>query len=139
MFHKKTCSYKFRNIHRKTPVLESLVNKVAGLKAYNFIKKRFQHRCFPVNIQKILRTTVLKNIRESLLLKCYDYIKIRQIIYNTYKLVSTTLTSCFESWQETHMVRKVSNGDYMHFPNFIKKETLTQVFSWEFCEIFKNT
>ena len=23
--------------------------------------------------------------------------------------------------------------------NFIKKETLTQVFSYEFCEIFKNT
>ena len=23
--------------------------------------------------------------------------------------------------------------------NFIKKETLGQVFSWEFCEIFKNT
>ena len=23
--------------------------------------------------------------------------------------------------------------------NFIKKETLVQVFSWEFCEIYKNT
>ena len=23
--------------------------------------------------------------------------------------------------------------------NFIKKETLAQVFSWEFCEIYKNT
>ena len=23
--------------------------------------------------------------------------------------------------------------------NFIKKETSTQVFSWKFCEIFKNT
>ena len=27
------CSYKFRNIHMKTPVLEPLFNKVAGLKA----------------------------------------------------------------------------------------------------------
>ena len=35
-------------------MLESLFNKVAGLKACNFIKKRFQHRCFPVNILKFL-------------------------------------------------------------------------------------
>ena len=27
-----------------------------GLKACNFIKKRLQHRCFPVNIAKFLRT-----------------------------------------------------------------------------------
>ena len=37
---------KIRNIHRKTPVLEPLFNKVSGLKACNFIKKRVQHRCF---------------------------------------------------------------------------------------------
>ena len=36
----------------KTPVLESLCNKVAGLKACNFIKKRFT-----VNIAKFLRTS----------------------------------------------------------------------------------
>ena len=30
--------------------------KTAGLKAYNFIKKRPQHRCFPVSIAKFLRT-----------------------------------------------------------------------------------
>ena len=28
------------NIHRKTPVPESLHNKVDGLKTYNFIKER---------------------------------------------------------------------------------------------------
>ena len=33
------CSEKFRNFHRKTPMLESLFNKAAGLKAWNFIKK----------------------------------------------------------------------------------------------------
>ena len=46
---------KFRNIHRKTPVLESLFNKFAGLKASNFIKKRLQYRCFPLNTAKSLR------------------------------------------------------------------------------------
>ena len=40
------------NIHRKTPVLESLFNEVACLETCNFIKKRFQHRCFPMNIAK---------------------------------------------------------------------------------------
>ena len=42
---KKSCSQKFRNAHRRTPVLESLSN---------FIKKRLQHRCFPVSVAKHL-------------------------------------------------------------------------------------
>ena len=52
----------------KSPVLKSLFNKVAGLQACNFTKKRLQHRCFPVNIVKFLRTPILKNICEWLLL-----------------------------------------------------------------------
>ena len=43
------------NIHRKTSVLESLFSKVVSLEAWNLIKKRLQHRCFPVNIAKLLR------------------------------------------------------------------------------------
>ena len=39
----------------KTPVLESLLNKVVGL------KKKFKHMCFPVNIAKFLRTSFLQN------------------------------------------------------------------------------
>ena len=40
----------------KTHVLESLFNKISGLKVCNFIRKKLQHRCFPVNIAKFLRT-----------------------------------------------------------------------------------
>ena len=40
-------------------MLESLYNKVTGMKACNFIKKRFQHMCFPVNITKFLRRVFL--------------------------------------------------------------------------------
>ena len=40
----------------KTPVLESLFNKVAGLKASSFIKKRLQHSSFPVKKANFLRT-----------------------------------------------------------------------------------
>ena len=49
------------NIHRKTSVLESLFSKVVSLEAWNFIKKKLQHRCFPVNIAKFLRKFYLKN------------------------------------------------------------------------------
>ena len=41
----------FFDIHKKKPMLESLFNKVAGLRTCNFIKKRLQHRCFPVKLQ----------------------------------------------------------------------------------------
>ena len=47
-------------IPRKKAVLESLFDKVA--------KKRLQHRYFPVNITKFLRTSALKYIWEWLLL-----------------------------------------------------------------------
>ena len=35
---------------------ESIFSNAAGLKACNFVKKRLQHRCFPVKFAKILRT-----------------------------------------------------------------------------------
>ena len=35
--------------------MESLFKKVAGLRACNFIKKRLQHRSFPVKFEKLLR------------------------------------------------------------------------------------
>ena len=57
MFCKKGCSKKFRKSHRETPVLESLFNKVAGL------------RCFRAKFAKFLRAPILKNIAcEQLLL-----------------------------------------------------------------------
>ena len=39
-----------------------------GLRALNFIKKRFQRRCFPVKFAKFFRIPTLKNICERLLL-----------------------------------------------------------------------
>ena len=58
----------FRNIHRKTPVLESLFNRLVGFKTCNFLKKRLRIRCFPVNIAKFLRTLILMKIFQQLLL-----------------------------------------------------------------------
>ena len=64
----KICSKIFSNIHRKILVLESFFDKVPGLQVYNFIKKRLQHRYFVVNNAKFLRTVLLKNIYEWLIL-----------------------------------------------------------------------
>ena len=69
-------------------VLESLFNKVAGLKGYNFIKKGLQHRCFPANIAKSLRTAFfmetlwllrnqpkLQQQQQNLLVNFWNFIK----------------------------------------------------------------
>ena len=42
--------------------------KLEDLRACNFIKERLHHRCFPVDIVKFLRTSILKNIHKQLLL-----------------------------------------------------------------------
>ena len=65
---KKLFSYKFRNIYRKTPVLRFRFIKVVGLLVCNLIKKRLQHRSFPVSNAKFPRVPILKDIRERLLL-----------------------------------------------------------------------
>ena len=65
LFCKKRSSQKFCKSHRKTSVLKSLFNRVAGLQGCNFIKKGLQHRYFPMEITKFLTTEVY----ERLLLK----------------------------------------------------------------------
>ena len=50
-------------------MLESPFNRLVGFKTCNFLKKRLQHRCFPVNIAKFLRTLILMKICEQLLLQ----------------------------------------------------------------------
>ena len=49
------CSWIFYDIHRKTSMLESLLDKAAGLKACKVIKKWLQHRFFPANVPNLLR------------------------------------------------------------------------------------
>ena len=50
-----------RNSHLEVVFCEKGALK-NGLKAWNFIKKRLQHKCFPVNIVKFLRKPNLMNI-----------------------------------------------------------------------------
>ena len=71
LFYRKSCSYKFHNIHSKTPVLETSFNRLAGFKTCNFLEKGLQHtcECFPVNIAKLLRTLILMKICKQLFLQ----------------------------------------------------------------------
>ena len=63
----KSVLKKFAILTGKHQCLRLLI-QVAGLHADNLIKKRFQHRCFPFNIVNYLRTFILKNMCEGLLL-----------------------------------------------------------------------
>ena len=53
---------------RKTIVLESLFNKVAGFQACGFIKKRLQNNSFSEKLAEFLRTSILKKVYEKLFL-----------------------------------------------------------------------
>ena len=51
---------------------ESLFNKFSANQACNFTKIRLPHRWFPVNFMKLLRTPILKNICQQMLLQTKD-------------------------------------------------------------------
>ena len=64
--------------------MESVFNIIAGLKGCRFIEKRLQHRRFPVNIVKLLRTFFFVEHLRWLLLnsfysKYYPLIRINAI------------------------------------------------------------
>ena len=56
---------KVRNIHSKTSVLESLLNKFICLQACNFARERLRHGCFPVNIANFKDTYFEKHMRTA--------------------------------------------------------------------------
>ena len=101
----------------KTWICENLLHKFCCLETgllvtatfRNFIKKRLQHRCFPVNIGKFLRKPILENICEQL----------EQLVKNI------------------HHSNRCYNSFRLEVCNFTKK-TLRQVFSRDYCEDFRT-
>ena len=63
-----------QDCQQETPVLEFIFRKVADLQACNIIKKRPQHRCFPVNIAKLLILPILKTICKQLLFNFFSVV-----------------------------------------------------------------
>ena len=55
-------------ISQENTRVASLFNKVAGLQACHFIKKRLQLKSFQMKFTKFLRAPILKNIYDWLLL-----------------------------------------------------------------------
>ena len=77
-------------------------NKVAGISCLQhgrFIKKRLQHRFFPVNIANILKTRIMKNNCEELFLKKLAA-SVLTLLLNAdylligYELISKKIDSC---------------------------------------------
>ena len=97
-------------ILQETPVLESLFNKVAGLQACNFIKKRLQHRYFPVKIAKFFKKTFFE-----------EYLR---------KTASVVSFSWHLFWSLFLM-----NLQVLRFVTLLKRDFSTGVFMW----ICKNT
>ena len=100
MFFKIGVLLKLRKFHCGTPVLEYLFNKVASLKACNFIKKIIQLRCFPVKFAKFLRTSFLQNTSGgSLLLTVIFYWQLS--VYQFFKTYQSILMSMHGVWWVT--------------------------------------
>ena len=82
---KSTVIKKFAIFTGKQLCWSPLFNKNEGLQAYDFIKKRLQHRCFLDNTAKILRTAfwiaILKNICEQLLLRVFPFMLVWTFSY----------------------------------------------------------
>ena len=118
------------------PVFKPLFNQVAGLEISNFLKKRFQRRCFSVNIAKFLKKLILKKICERLLLnnvkRNYSSLKIVKFVLNV----------------SQHLQENASTGESFLIniscrmqlkPIFIQKEVPVLVFSWQLSEFFLTT
>ena len=86
-FHIKSHQFQW-----KTSVLETLFNKVAGLQARNFNKKRLQHRYFYVKFVKLLRTLILKYFCEWLLQNFY-FGKSHKDITDTFQKIEAAVWS----------------------------------------------
>ena len=102
---------------QKTPVMDSLFNQVAGLKVCNFIKKRFQQRCFSMKIAKLLKTPILKKICERLLLN---------IVAPNFSFI------CLKT------AKQISYKCFITFTEKTPVDEQALVFSWQLSEIFNN-
>ena len=120
--------------HRKTSVLESLFNKAAGLKACNSIKKRLQHSCFPVKLAKFLKTPFFTEEFQWLLLTFNSCLHRS----SGQKQVWLSAINTRFSWKKYLLPRKSRSS---HHRCSIKEglQRPSQVFSSEYCDLFKNT
>ena len=75
VFCKKGALRNFAKFLRKSLCQNLFFNEVAGLRPATLLKKRFWLRCFPVNFANFLKTALLQNTFERLLLHCVGFNK----------------------------------------------------------------
>ena len=80
----------FANFTGKIHVLKSLFKKASGPQACKFIKKRLQHRYFPVKLAKFSRTLFLQNTSGGSFLK-WETVTFCSKIFQGYLLCTTNL------------------------------------------------
>ena len=84
------------------------LNKVAGLRPATLLKKRFWHRCFPVNFTKFLRTPFLQNISRRLLLslgQCRNHCTCCNQL-PSYRLLRPFVALNYNFWISSHFFLK---------------------------------
>ena len=106
-------------------MLESLFNKIAGLMNCSFIKRSTQGRCFPDNFF----IEISASFKSFFIVK--SYITGSWSSHPRYSIRKGVLRN-FAKLTGKHLCQSL-------FFNKVKKETLSQVFSCEFCELSKNT
>ena len=81
-----------------SPMLESLSNKVAGIRPATLMK-RDSNTCFSVKFVKFLRTTILKKVRERLVLNQLNNLKAQSfyLLLACYLIYSCTTLLRFAS------------------------------------------
>ena len=95
-------------------MFETLLNKVVGLKTNSFVKKRLQHRCFPLNIARFFNNSFFKkHLRKATSGTFTNFAKF------------TGKNTCFGGFFSSAFG-----------PLFFQNETPTQVFS---CELYETS
>ena len=100
-------------------------------KSQQYIKKRLQHRCFPVNLKKFLKTLVLQNICQRLLL---------QSVLNFYE--NQMILRFTENWQQVTTNYQKDSRFFIHVllvRYFIKISKLIKQSTGEYHQQMKNT
>ena len=100
------------------------VSFLIKFQAYNFIKNGLQHRCFPVDIARYLRTPILKNIYKQLLLNIITSYQC-SILFQCFQVPKS---SCY--WT----LKRINNKQTCHF-DFKSLGSLTHAF-WGWANIF---
>ena len=119
-------------------MLESVLNKVAGLQACNFIKKRLQHWYFPVKFAKFSRTLILKNLCERLLLCFCSFFLMAPVFKSLLNKVASLQNCNFIKKRCQHRCFLVRFAKFLRTPKNNCERMLQYFFLMDQCPLFTS-